>query len=439
MRFAGVNDLMRKDLLREWLPLLLVWSCLVLQPASRWSELPMALMALGGIVIAVRRGRAIFQYREVRYLAAVFLLCWIPVLLSLPDAVNLSKAMAVALPFPRLFFAGLFTLWALGTSRARERFLRLCAWTVLFWIGDSLLQAFAGVEIFGYRYNGVRLSGIFGRYPLKLGWFIAIFSPLVLLYARRYWHPLAQLSIFCGLLIVLLLAVSRAGWIAFGVILVAYGLFILRDNRRVALQVASLCLVLTLGTVAGAYTLSPGFRASVQKSLFVLKGDAESVNFAITWRLPIWRTAMEMIRENPFNGVGARGYRYAYTAYAAPEDFIVEPGSPVPGAYHAHQILLELASETGVPGLLGWVLAMGLLVRFWLQSTRETRSAMLPFALPLLGAFFPLNTHFAFYSSSWSLVLFWFMALFFAAAQQREEVSWSRRESVPSGVYAEKN
>ena len=84
-----------------------------------------------------------------------------------------------------------------------------------------------------------------------------------------------------------------------------------------------------------------------------------------------WRTAMRMLLENPVNGVGARGFRYAYADHSAPEDMHVEPGSTAIGAAHPHQLLLELASETGLLGLAGWLVAMVLLFRLWHRAEAQ--------------------------------------------------------------------
>jgi hypothetical protein len=40
---------------------------------------------------------------------------------------------------------------------------------------------------------------------------------------------------------------------------------------------------------------------------------------------------------------------------------------------------------------------------------------MLPYALCLLAAYFPFNTHMAIYSSFWSQIVWWLIALYCAA------------------------
>jgi hypothetical protein len=50
-----------------------------------------------------------------------------------------------------------------------------------------------------------------------------------------------------------------------------------------------------------------------------------------------------------------------------------------------------------------------------LRAPAKTRRIMLPYALCLLAAYFPLNTHMAIYSSFWSQTVWWLIALYCAA------------------------
>jgi O-antigen ligase len=119
-----------------------------------------------------------------------------------------------------------------------------------------------------------------------------------------------------------------------------------------------------------------------------------------------------MYRDHPVNGVGVRGFREAYPDYAQPDDRWVAAGGT---AMHAHHLLLEVWSETGAIGLACWVLALLLGWRAWHTAGPAGRAASAPAALALLVMLFPLNTHFAFYSSFWALLLFVLVALFVGA------------------------
>src|SRR5690606_35768581 len=108
-----------------------------------------------------------------------------------------------------------------------------------------------------------------------------------------------------------------------------------------------------------AYRLSPEFAERMNRTLQLTHGNARDVDHALAGRLPIWKTAAAMAQAHPVNGVGIRGFRHAYEDHAAPGDPWVAQG----GAMHPHQLLLELASETGVIGLFAWLVGAMLLIR----------------------------------------------------------------------------
>src|SRR3546814_9937987 len=65
----------------------------------------------------------------------------------------------------------------------------------------------------------------------------------------------------------------------------------------------------------------------------------------------------------PINGVGARNFRDAFPACdPEPEEVPAWGSGP---AFHAHQIVLEILSETGVLGLLLWLAGAALAWRAW--------------------------------------------------------------------------
>src|SRR3546814_12924766 len=84
-----------------------------------------------------------------------------------------------------------------------------------------------------------------------------------------------------------------------------------------------------------------------------------------------------MAREHPINGVGARNFRDAFPACdPEPEEVPAWGSGP---AFHAHQIVLEILSETGVLGLLLWLAGAALAWRAWRYAddgAREDRKSV---------------------------------------------------------------
>ena len=67
-------------------------------------------------------------------------------------------------------------------------------------------------------------------------------------------------------------------------------------------------------------------------------------------RVEIWSRALYMIQDFPFTGIGAGTY-YDVVSLLYPL-FLVSPGNIIP---HAHNLLLEVAVDVGVPGLVAFV------------------------------------------------------------------------------------
>ncbi len=217
---------------------------------------------------------------------------------------------------------------------------------VVVWLIDAWVQALTGLS-FGGAAEAERLSGLFGADNLKLGPVLATLSPFLLLSARDRWGGAVSLA-FAFLLVPVLLAGSRASWLALALV----ALVLLWCETRKPLRFAAALAVLGLAmgaAVAVAWHTSEAFDARMQRTLQAFEGTEGEIDFALAGRAQIWRTAGAMIAAHPVNGVGVRGFRYAYAGYAEPGDtFVQRDGS---GAAHAHRWLLEVLSETGFIGL----------------------------------------------------------------------------------------
>jgi O-antigen ligase len=106
-----------------------------------------------------------------------------------------------------------------------------------------------------------------------------------------------------------------------------------------------------------------------------------------------------MARTHPFNGVGARGFRDAFPgcdqASGQPAAWGTGP------ALHAHQVVLEILSETGAFGLLMLLAGIAPAARPWPDADAAGADNAPPAMPALVVTVFPFNTHLAFYSTFW--------------------------------------
>jgi len=395
---------------------LLVASTLPLFVTATLFNVPLWIMAVAGLWYAAREPRALIREPSVALFGILFLCIWLPMLTALPDAVQPARAARTVLPHLHFYFAGLFILHVLRDERALIRIEWFVFAIVTIWCVDALIQFMAGANLLGYPYRPGQVSGLFHP-KLRLGHALAVLAPLYLDLIRRAAPGRPWLWLFALLLAaVILLSGKRVAWIMAFAGVAAWAAVLLFRAPRLAwgrIAAGTLAATILLGVVAATH--EPLARR-IEVSLGVFSGDLKQFDRATARRLSVWNTALAMSREHWLNGVGPRGFRYAYREHAAPDDFFIRRGRG--GQTHPHQMLLEIAAETGGIGLLG-------IAAFWWLLLRRGAAALdsggraLPWILCAGVGFLPLNAHLAFYGSYWSSVIWWLLACAIGAAGAR--------------------
>lgn len=401
--------------LRAHLPVGLVWLCLLVLPIGRAVEVPVMLMAIAGVYLCARKWRALVELPAIRLFMGIFLLAWIPILVSLPDAVRYQSTGMMSINHLRFAFSGIFVIYVLSSREIHGRFLTLCAWLLLLWVLDGIVQLIVGRDLVGFAVPASgQVNALFGESGLVYGILLAVLCPLLWEHAGRHWAPWQAAAVVIATLIAILAAGTRSAWISVFVILLAYGVVLWRRRGRFP---AGLVVVTSVGVVVAIGALwigSPRFVQRIENAVGAFTGATAVESDAIGHRAWIWRGAVNMIRDNPVNGVGAGGFRYAFSDYAAPGDPFFY-GEPPINPSHSHQLWLEILAETGLVGAVGLLGLLCLLGLAGIRAPPEGRRLMLPYGLSLLAAYFPLNTHMAIYSSFWSQIVWWLIALYCAA------------------------
>jgi O-antigen ligase len=390
-----------------WTPYV-VLAFVALWPTVGPAEVVLSLGAIASIAILVfrrfRNGTALLSREAWALITVLFLCYWLPEFFSAFDSFDPPRSWREVL----LDLRYLPFLWlaAMAVARRRDRRFVLVGVAIIasVWTLDACMQASVGWSLGGANVSD-RLTGVFGAGNQKLGPVLASLLPFVLAEADRRWRGagwVAAATVSGG---VILLAGSRASWLVYLLVILIAGWH--RFGRR------RLLLSLTGGMVLAsvlAMSLSSQFVGRIDRSMAALSGDRAGLDVALAGRLSIWHASLGMIAAHPINGVGIRSFRDVYADYAAPDDFFLRQGEH--GALFAHQIVLEVLSETGGIGLAFWLLGVALAQRAWHWALAPARQRATVAMQALLVTVFPLNTHLAFYSTFWGGVFLLLLALF---------------------------
>lgn len=413
-----------------------VLAFVALWPAPGYAEAVLALGAIAGIahlLLSRFRGSARLLSGPAWALTSVlFFAYWLPEAVSAIDAMDRGRALREALVDLRYLPFLWIVAAAVADDAGRRRTFGGLAIIVGAWTLDALIEAatgasplFSGIDMVKHAISGHgmctaeqvaaadRLAGVLGPCNLKLGIVLASLSPFALDAMRRRFGRIGWLVAAVGIGIVVLLAGSRASWLTYGLVLLWTGWRTL--GRR------KLLMVFALGALAlvAATLVVPQVRERIERTTHVLTADSKGVDTALSGRSRIWSAAVCMAREHPVNGVGARGFRQAFAACDPQPGVIAAWGEGA--ALHAHQLVLEILSETGGIGLLLWLAGAALAWRAWRYADPVARDRARPAMLALAVTVFPLNTHLASYSTFWGGVLLMLSALYAGSLLGREQ------------------
>ncbi|MBI5035629.1 MAG: O-antigen ligase family protein [Chloroflexi bacterium] len=122
--------------------------------------------------------------------------------------------------------------------------------------------------------------------------------------------------------------------------------------------------LLVIGAIGLAVLVATGYGNALVN--FVLQMDARSGTLAS--RMEVWQRGLMMVQDYPFTGIGIGTYNsIAHLLYPF---FIAAPDEVVA---HAHNNLLEVAVDVGIPGLIAYI---ALLTGFVVAATRAYRATI---------------------------------------------------------------
>ncbi|MGB0733419.1 MAG: O-antigen ligase family protein, partial [Pontibacterium sp.] len=394
-----------KNAFANW-PILLTVLAVALQPFSRSVELVVLIMAVIGTVDLIKNRNNLRTQQAFKWFSILFACFWLPALLSLPDAVNLSKSTSTTLGMLRFYLAGVFVISRITASESLHK---VAFWMMLIavaWGLNAVFQLIVGVDILGQPPHPGRITSFFGEKP-KLGWMILAIAPLAGFYLWKTNRKALAIAAALLMLFTIFISGVRGAWLGvfWSCAFLFFAIIFFYARPKVwQLGAMAVALVITIG----AATQMPILSDRISQSSKFLSTDYNTLNEASGGRLTIWATSMRMIEDNWLNGNGARSYRYAYPDYAAKNDTFNNGDT---GAYHAHQIVIEIAADTGLIGFVGYLIALGMLAKMSALAIRKRALLSLGLVSSSIGVLMPIGSHLSTYSSSWSQAMWALLAL----------------------------
>lgn len=193
-----------------------------------------------------------------------------------------------------------------------------------------------------------------------------------------------------AIILALIFSWSRGAWLGFGA---GLAVLLLTWPRRLWQGVAVLGLAAGLLLLAVQLNL-PGTAVLSERvisfaddlTLADVRGaDIHDANYAVLERLAFWQAGLDMARDYPWLGVGFGNYEPAYADYA----LLNWPYA----LGHAHNYYINLLAETGMIGLLGYMLFWGIIIGYTLVISRRLDWPWRGLALGLLAAWAGLSVH----------------------------------------------
>jgi putative inorganic carbon (hco3(-)) transporter len=230
--------------------------------------------------------------------------------------------------------------------------------------GAQFESAYGGANVSG------RLEGAFDS-PNQLGAFCALLTPIAVAFVFAVRGLAARVLATSGLLLVvsaLMLSLSRGAWLGVAVAGV-YMLFKLREVRRLLLALAIPALVAGIALSSVDATDNPELEVIGERARsFTARNPYDG-------RAEIWAEAWRQVKDSPVTGQGPG----AFPLVSVRADSAASSVSPD----HAHNLMLNWAAETGLPGLLlvgAFILAIAIVGRRAARAAlgrRDRRSYLL--------------------------------------------------------------
>ena len=316
--------------------------------------------------------------------AAIFFACIaLPGLISLLFSVNLDRGISAVFRFAAYALAAWVVLSVKIEEGDAKRIMSFLGILLVAWAVDGFVQLLTGVSLLGDPLVELGEEGAIVTGSLQLGYgaTLAILSPFFLEALRRAGGMgvgILSLPVYAAIIMsghqssAVLALIGLAGWTMLAL-----------RNKEVGAkrQVTGFVISAIIGLLLGVYL-------SVVTGQVSTLAEAPARYQSFLYQSQLWELSWQAFIDHWLTGVGMRGFG----TYALATDASAIPG--LAETWHSHLTILEVISETGLVGLIGY----GLLLRWLWDYVQDERMHVAVAGLTALLAVFPLGTAVGMYS-----------------------------------------
>ena len=341
------------------------------------------LMVVVSLLTLISNREAVLSTKGMRKAAMLFACIAVPGLISLLFSVNLDRSVSAVFRFAAYALGAWVVLNARIEEGDAKRIMSFLGILLVAWAVDGFVQLLTGVSLLGDPLVELGEEGAIVTGSLQLGYgaTLAILSPFFLEALRRAGGMgVGILSLPVYAAIVMSGHQSSAVLALFG--LAGWATLALRDKEVGAKrQVTGFVISAIIGLLLGVYL-------SVVTGQVSTLAEAPPRYQSFLYQSQLWELSWQAFKDHWLTGVGMRGFG----TYAILSGDISIPG--MAETWHSHLTILEVISETGLIGLIGY----GLLLHWLWGYVKDERMPVAVAGLTSLLAVFPLGTAVGMYS-----------------------------------------
>lgn len=376
-----------------------------------------AIGAILGIVFLIKYPKVIYQELKNNKFLIVFLACFIPVMISFIDTLNVSRTLSVIGRLIRYFFISVLVILMVEDDANDDKLLKYTFYALLFICIDAMAHWVFQFNVYGSNPipGGGRVRGIFGK-AHHLSYYLGTLAPVIFLFLFKKWEKQKSLltgvmigAILCSLICAVIIGGARAGIVS---LLVSVFLFVIYLFAQGRIQHKLRFITVMLGVIAISVGIASQSEA-VQKRFKLTTTVAQDSSFMhrfTTSRTHLWDATLKVIPQHLVNGTGARAFDAAYQKL--PNDY-----KESTYVYHSHMHGLEVLVETGIIGFIPYLLVcLYLFIRIF---TARSGNVWLMVALV---AMMPINTHLGLFEVYWMPMIWLPLMIGLAQAYKADKV-----------------